>query len=96
LLEPTESGHRLRFGTLHGAAAASIRAGIAVLFGAGAIAFMSALRGSAPWSAVVLMGIVGLAMIANGALRLPRWARVRARQMDALAAKVSGSPPPSR
>jgi len=31
LLEPTETGHRLRFGTLHGGARASIGAGIAVL-----------------------------------------------------------------
>src|SRR6058998_2730302 len=31
LLEPTETGHRLRFGTLHGGARASIGAGIATL-----------------------------------------------------------------
>jgi len=30
-----------------------------------------------------------VAMIANGALRLPRWARLRGRQMDALAAEVA-------
>src|SRR6266699_2533102 len=31
LLEPTETGHRLRFGTVHGGARASIGGGIAVL-----------------------------------------------------------------
>jgi len=45
---------------------------------------------------VALLGLVGLGMIANGAMRLPGWARLRGRQMEALAAEVaSTSNPPS-
>jgi len=36
----------------------------------------------------------GLALVANGALRLPRWARLRGRQMEDLAAQL-GLPPGS-
>src|SRR5256712_12113094 len=46
LLEPTETGHRLRFGTLHGGARASIGAGFAVLGVTATVAISSALGGS--------------------------------------------------
>src|SRR5882672_12819887 len=45
LLEPTETGHRLRFRTLHGAARASIGAGFAALAMTATVAIASALRG---------------------------------------------------
>ena len=35
------------------------------------------------------LALAGAAMIANGALRLPGWARLRGRQMESLAAKVA-------
>ena len=54
LLEPTETGHRLRF-----------------------------------------LLATGMAMIVNGALRLPGWARLRGRQMDALAAQMASPNEPS-
>src|SRR5881397_1212126 len=100
LLEPTETGHRLRFGTLHGGARASIGAGIAVL-GITAIVVIS----GAVWGTlgealpgIALMAAAGAGMIASGALRLPRWARLRERQMEALATRIalppdSGTPP---
>src|SRR3989449_11005906 len=46
LLEPTETGHRLRFGTLHGGARASIGAGIAALRVTAGVAISSALGGT--------------------------------------------------
>jgi hypothetical protein len=94
LLEPTEHGHRLRFGTLHGAARASIRIGFVALGATAIMALMSALGGylSDSIPGMALMSAAGLAMIASGALRLPRWARLRERQMEALAAKVVGAP----
>src|SRR5216117_1440847 len=46
LLEPTETGHRLRFRTVHGAARASIAAGFAVLGAAGVAAVASAVGGT--------------------------------------------------
>lgn len=91
LLEPTATGHRLRFRTLHGAASASIGAGFAAIGIAGVMAVVSALGGyfaaAVPWMG--LMAATGAAMVASGALRLPRWARLRSRQMDALAAQVA-------
>ena len=94
LLEPTETGHRLRFRTLHGAARASIGAGFAALAMTATVALASALRGhlgdAVPGIALLLT--MGVGMIANGALRLPRWARLRGRQMDALAAQIAGPP----
>src|SRR5438445_10764416 len=100
LLEPTETGHRLRFRTLHGAARASIGAGLAALGVTAIVAIASAVGGyfteAIPGMALLLF--TGVGMIASGALRLPRWARTRQRQMEALAARValppgSGTPP---
>ena len=94
LLEPTATGHRLRFGTMHGAARASIGAGLAALGVTATIAIVSALDGSfvsaIPGMAFLLLA--GLGMITSGALRLPRWARLRERQMEALATQVALPP----
>src|SRR5204862_2728196 len=74
LLEPTATGHRLRFGTMHGAARASIGAGLAALGVTATIAIVTALDGSfvsaIPGMAFLLLA--GLGMITSGALRLPR------------------------
>ena len=100
LLEPTATGHRLRFGTMHGAARAAIGAGFMALGVMAIVALASAVGGyfteAIPGMAFLLFAGVG--MIASGALRLPRWARQRERQMEALAAQValppdSSSPP---
>lgn len=99
LLEPTDTGHRLRFGTVHGAARAAIGAGFAALGVTATVAITSALGGyfgdAVPGMA--LMVFAGLGMITSGAVRLPRWARLRERQMEALAAKVAlrNDPPQS-
>jgi hypothetical protein len=98
LLEPTESGHRLRFGTLHGGARASIGAGIAVLGVTATVAISSALAGTLGEAipGIALLFAAGVGMIASGALRLPRWARLRERQMEDLATRVALPPDPSR
>ena len=95
LLEPTPTGHRLRFGTLHGAASASIGVGFASIGVATVVAVVSALGGSFAEAVpgVALLAAVGAGMIASGALRLPRWARLRSRQMEALAAQVAERDP---
>src|SRR6266567_3703688 len=46
LLEPTETGHRLRFGTVHGGARAAIGMGFAVLGVTATVAISSALGGT--------------------------------------------------
>src|SRR2546425_2519267 len=93
LLEPIETGHRLRFGTVHCGARAAIGAGIAVI-GATAIVVISvALWGTLGEAipGIALMAAAGIGMSASGALRLPRWARLRERQMEALAARITSS-----
>ena len=93
LLEPTETGHRLRFRTVHGAARASIGAGLAILGVTAIVAVSGAIWGTLADAAsgIALMAAAGAGMIASGALRLPRWARLRERQMEALAARVTSS-----
>jgi hypothetical protein len=99
LLEPVETGHRLRFRTLHGAARASIGAGLTMVGVGGVTAIASAVMGTVgeAGSGITLLVVAGLTMFAGGALRLPRWARLRGRQMEAIAARIAlppGSPPP--
>lgn len=91
LLEPTETGHRLRFRTVHGAAMASITGGLFAIGMAGvvAIAAASADHFTKGIPGVVFMLLAGAGMVANGALRLPRWARLRQRQMEAIAEQVA-------
>src|SRR2546423_3389492 len=93
LLEPTDTGHRLRFRTVHGAARAAIGAGFAVLGVMATVAITSALGGyfTDAIPGIVFLSAAGLGMIATGALRLPRWARLRERQMETLAAQVAQS-----
>jgi len=94
LLEPTETGHRLRFRTLHGAARASIGAGLAALGVTATVAVATAIAGHLgdAMAGIVLLLATGVAMIVSGALRLPGWARLRGRQMDALAAQIASPP----
>jgi hypothetical protein len=95
LLEPTAGGHRLRFGTIHGAARGAIGVGFAFFGVSATIAVATALSGTFA-SAVPGMAFLffaGAGFIASGALRLPRWARLRERQMEALAAQVAAPPP---
>ncbi|HXU68549.1 MAG TPA: hypothetical protein VN947_04430, partial [Polyangia bacterium] len=91
LLEPTETGQRIRFATMHGAARSSIMLGLAAWVVAGGIALGMA-GGMAVGNAAggfTFLGGLGLGFIANGVLRLPGWARTRRRQMDALAAEIA-------
>ena len=94
LLEPADTGHRLRFGTVHGAASASIAAGIATLGVAAVTAAVTAFSGTLGEAlyGIGFMALMGTGMIASGALRLPRWARLRSRQMEALAAQAATPP----
>lgn len=94
LLEPTDHGDRLRLGTVNGAARTSIRLGIVALGVAAASAIATAVAGTVGHAApgVVFLGLIGVGFIASGAVRLPYWARVRERQMEALAAQAATPP----
>jgi hypothetical protein len=94
LLEPTDTGHRLRFRTLHGAARASMGAGVVAVGVAATVALATAVAGHLGDAVpgIVFLLATGIGMIVSGALRLPRWARLRERQMDALAAQIASPP----
>ena len=79
------------------AASASIGIGFVALGAAAAVAIATGISGTLgdSLSGIVFLLTVGAGMVANGALRLPRWARLRGRQMDALAAKIAGPQAPS-
>ena len=92
LVEPTPTAHRLRFRTTNGLSRAMISGGLLTLAGAAAIFVMGSgaeaadsLRGAG------CLGMVGAAMFAFGAIRLPSWARRRKQQMDDLTERHAGS-----
>ena len=92
LIEPTESGHRLRLRTLHGNARSALLGGLT--FFAMALAFtlvvaVSGKLGLNPETLVMAMlGAAGLGSIGLAAFQLPRWAEERGRQMEAIAART--------
>lgn len=93
LLEPTETGHRLRFGTVNGAARASIRGGLFSLGIAAVLTISGIFAGNldSQLPGIALLLLVSLGLFANGALRLPGWARLRGRQMEEVAARIASS-----
>jgi hypothetical protein len=100
LLEPTATGHRLRFWTLKSDARASMVTGLAILGVAAAVGVAAVVAGQLgpALPGIALLSMVGLGMVANGALRVPGWARLRGRQMDSLGAGLAfgkGPQPPA-
>lgn len=91
LLEPTETGHRIRFRTANGAARSWMLGGLGMLGLAGAVLIAIVATGRGDAGALASLGAIGLGMFGLGALRLPAWARLRRRQMDALAERLLAS-----
>jgi hypothetical protein len=90
LLEPTANGHRLRISTMKDSARLSIAFGT-VFFVLGAIIAAAGAYAGRVGDALppIIMSLTGVVMIANGTLRLPRWARLRASQMDAITSRLA-------
>jgi hypothetical protein len=59
-----------------------------------AAAFSGNLGGALP--GITILSLFGIAAIANGALRLPGWARLRARQMEAITTQLALETSPER
>jgi hypothetical protein len=98
LLEPTPAGHRIRLRTLKGNARAMMTAGLGLL-GIGAATVVAALVGGVAgdtWSSASLLAVLGLGMFGAGAVQVPGWARLRSRQMEAVAARLTESEGPPR
>jgi hypothetical protein len=91
LLEPTPAGHQLRLRSLNGGAREWMRGGLVALGASAATAIALAAGGHLSRGApgVLLLSLLGLGMFANGALRLPSWARRRQRQMEDIGAALA-------
>jgi len=94
LLEPTESGERLRLKTLKGDARASLGVG-ALMMGAAPIAYtFSILTGAAQGFGLmeaVTIGVIGGLVHGVARVGLPRWADVRMRQMESVIARLTAA-----
>jgi hypothetical protein len=93
LLEPTPTGQRLRLKTFKGDAMGSIIGGVALL-GSSLVGLTSMWLQGAQGGAYVglsLIGTMGAVLFGAGALRLPSWARLRQRQMEDVAGRLTSS-----
>jgi hypothetical protein len=93
LLEPTETGHRVRLQTVKGDARALMTGGLGLLGISAAIlvavAVASGLGDARSVAGVGFLSLMGVGMFGAGALRLPRWAQLRRRQMEGVAARLA-------
>jgi hypothetical protein len=94
LLEPTATGQRLRLRTLKGEARGLIGGGLVMAGAASVLLAISAAAGAlgdgGSLAAVGTLMTGGIAMFGVGSFGLPAWARLRQRQMDEIADRVSG------
>ncbi|UCF21541.1 MAG: hypothetical protein JSU87_09215 [Gemmatimonadota bacterium] len=91
LLEPTATGHRLRLQTVKGDARGLMSGGLALLGVAATLIVASAVTGglAGSVSGIVFLAALGVGMFGLGAIRLPGWARLRRRQMEAVAERLA-------
>jgi hypothetical protein len=96
LLEPTETGHRLRLRTVRGQARLLLGGGLAMLGMAAAMMVILAVTGrlgeAGALSGPALLSALGVGMFVTGAVRLPGWAKLRQQQMEAVAARLALAP----
>jgi len=91
LLEPVGNGHRLRLTTTRGASIFSLRVGAAMIGLGGIMSIAAAISGNLNGSlpGVAILSLFGIGAIANGALPLPSWARLRASQMEDITSQLA-------
>lgn len=94
LLEPTSTGHRLRLRTTKGNARPMLGASAAML-GMSLVTWGSAVLAGRVGEAlpgVFLLAAAGAGVFIATAVQLPSWARLRGRQMDAIAERAAQPP----
>jgi hypothetical protein len=91
LLEPTETGHRIRLRTVKGDARNMMVGGIAMVTGAAGAVIAATLRTGDParLSALAVAAAIGIGMYGIAALRLRPWAQLRERQMEEIAGRLT-------
>jgi hypothetical protein len=89
-VEPTDTGHRLRLGTMKSDGAAVGRLGIAGLLAGLVMLVILLLTGELEEEVgmAVLLALMGAAALGSNALRLPRWADEREQQMEYIATRA--------
>ena len=93
LLEPTDSGHRLRMRTIKGNARALMVSGLGMA-GITVAALVGALSGglvASEVSSVATLATLAAGLLGGGAVQLPRWARTRERQMEDISERLASS-----
>lgn len=92
LIEPTPTGHRVRLRTMNAGLRAWMMGGLAMLGIAAATSVAAVVGGAGGELATVAeLGVVGAAMFTFGALRVPRWARLRRKQMEDVAGRLASA-----
>jgi len=89
LVEPTATGHRLRLLTRKGNFPVSIVLGVGMLFMGVSALITAGGVGHVGAMPDLLMALFGAGYLGNATLRLPRWARLRAGQMEAITSRVA-------
>jgi hypothetical protein len=89
-VEPTETGHRLRLGTLKGNAMTMGGMGIAGILMGLFVLVTILLTGKAAdgFFAPLFLGAMGVAALTSSLLSLPRWAREREEQMEHIVSRA--------
>ncbi len=90
-VEPTPSGHRVRFRTVRGGAREMMLMGLGMV-GVGLVLLLVTSLPGGPETSLPgagFLSLMGLGMFGVSAARLPGWARLRQRQMDALAERLA-------
>ena len=92
LLEPTPTGQRLRLKSLKGSAMSMMSAGFGMVGITASILTVMYLR-AVPFDADALWLVftTGLGLLTAGALQVPSWARLRSRQMEEVAERLTVS-----
>lgn len=91
LLEPTESGERLRLRTLKGDARASLGIGAGMLLMALVASVLLFLTGAGDPGTPLFLGLMGALMYGVNLVRLPRWAAARELQMEGVTERLAGA-----
>ena len=95
VVEPTQTGYRLRLGTLKADGFAMNRVGMVAMAMSVVVAFVVGGNADA-LPGVLAIGSMGAGVFAFNALRLPRWARLRERQMQEVAERTLALLGPAR
>ena len=95
LVEPTDTGDRVRLRTTNGNARNLMRLGlgafVASTAGLIAVATQVSIGNGGSLANLGLFAAMGLGMFAAGALRVPHWARERRRQMSEIAGRLAAA-----